>query len=345
MKVGFDNKIGNKLKLHHATYYNVRASHPDVPSSLVQTARDCASEMLKREKFKVLPVKRKYSAIRYNARTFSAHLGKGFVTLATLGRRYKMSIKLPKCYTKYIDWKIRAATLKYDERSKRLVISMIVEQTTPSLRPPTTMLGVDTGILNHAVLSNNKFYSSSQIRSVKGRYQHLRAELQAKGTRSAKRKLKKIGNREQRFMRDVNRQVAKWIVNQPFDAIAIENLSVVRTKSLGKKFNRMLGKWAFGQLQSFIKERAEEQGKQIFEIDARYTSQGCSKCGRIHKSNRKRHDYTCDKCGFHIHADLNASRNIASRGISMAGRLSVNQPNVASEKSVSYKPRALVRGH
>jgi len=326
--VGFEAKVVNKFKLHHLTYYPIRERYPGIPASLVTTARDNASEMLKREKLQRLPRKRRWTAIRYNQRTFTSRISTGCVTLASMHGRVTLPVIIPEYFHKYIDWKAISAKLSFD--GIHLVLGIVVEERTPSVRPLDTVLGVDTGIINHAVLSNNKFYRSNDIRAVKGRYQHLRGELQAKGTRSARRKLKRLAGKEKRFMADVNHQVANWIVEQPFDAVALEKLSVRREKRLGTRFNRALGNWPFGQMQGFIEYKAEALGKSVIYIDARYTSQKCSRCGSIDKRSRKGLQYRCTGCGFELHADLNASRNIASLGIAEAGRLSVNQPNVAS---------------
>jgi putative transposase len=61
--VGFKAGVVNKLKLHHLTYYPVRERYPGIPASLVTTARDNASEMLKREKLARLPVNQPNVAI------------------------------------------------------------------------------------------------------------------------------------------------------------------------------------------------------------------------------------------------------------------------------------------
>jgi transposase len=226
--VGFHARVVNKLKLHHLTYYPTRERYPGIPSSLVCTARDTASEMLKRERLERLPTKKKWSAIRYNQRTFTPELGRGFVTLSSMTGRVKLDVSVPKYFQQYIGWKGVSAKLSFN--GTKLVLGIVVEERTPSVRPPTAVLGVDNGILNHAVLSNNKFYASDHIRAVKGRYLYLRGKLQAKGTRSAKRKLKRLAKKEKRFMADVNHKVANWIVAQPLDAIALEKLGIRKGK-------------------------------------------------------------------------------------------------------------------
>ena len=78
-------------------------------------------------------------------------------------------------------------------------------------------------------------------------------------------------------------------------------------------------------------------GKSVVTIDPRYTSQKCSVCGHIQKGNRKGHSFKCVKCGFQIHADLNAARNIAVLGISGNGRLPVTQPYIACDEVEAVK--------
>ncbi|MGC8585449.1 MAG: transposase, partial [Thermoplasmata archaeon] len=86
------------------------------------------------------------------------------------------------------------------------------------------VLGIDRGIKNIAVLSNNIFFNSKHLREVKGRYQYLKRRLQHLGTRSAKRKLRKISGRERRFVRDVNHVISKKIVSLPYDIFALKSL-------------------------------------------------------------------------------------------------------------------------
>jgi IS605 OrfB family transposase len=241
-----------------------------MPSNLVCAARDAASEMLNREKLERLPLKPLHTAIRYDVRTFTCFLKRGYATLSSIEGRIQVPIDLPGYFQRYLDWEPVGARLAFD--GVHLVLGIIVEPMTPTVRPATTVLGVDAGMINHAVRSNNKFHNSDHIHEVKGRYQHLRGELQAKGTRSAKRKLKRLAKKEYRFMADMNHQVAKWIVNQPFDAVAVEKLTGIKAKKHVKAHNRRLGKWAFAQLQELIKHNAERVGKAVLLVKPNYTS-------------------------------------------------------------------------
>src|SRR3990167_79271 len=75
LKLGYANRTWSKKKLQVLGYYEARAKWPKLQSSLVQGARDCAANMLKREKCERLLSKKLDSAARFNQRTFKAFLG------------------------------------------------------------------------------------------------------------------------------------------------------------------------------------------------------------------------------------------------------------------------------
>lgn len=93
--------------------------------------------------------------------------------------------------------------------------------------------------------------------------------------------------------------------------VKLENLkNIRRTVKSSKKADRNLNSWAFYELQQFIEYKAKLAGMDVVYVNPQYTSQKCSKCGVVEKSNRQRNLYSCS-CGSNIHADLNAARNIA----------------------------------
>jgi putative transposase len=58
---------------------------------------------------------------------------------------------------------------------------------------------------------------------------------------------------------------------------------------------------------------SEEKGFHIQKVNPSYTSQQCSSCGLIDKSNRNGENYKCG-CGTEMDADINAAKNILQRG-------------------------------
>ena len=111
----------------------------------------------------------------------------------------------------------------------------------------------------------NTFYSSKNINNRRARYAYLRKELQSKGTRSAKRKLKRLSGRERRFVTDVNHCISKQIVNAEYTVFALEDLSKIRVqKRRGKEFDRKLNNWSFYLLEQFLGYKAEVPWKACF---------------------------------------------------------------------------------
>jgi putative transposase len=329
-RYGFEHKTHSKVSIHHATYKDIRERYPELPSSLVQGARDVACEALKGVKLKRLPVANPFSSIRYNQRVITYFLKHGKVSIATINGRIKATFNIPEYFKEYVNWEVRSSTLKYDVKKDVFFLHVVFRKESP--KPSgNKVLGIDRGIVNIAVCSNNSFFNGKHIKNVRGKYAFLRKKLQSTGTKSAKRLLRKISRKENGFGTDTNHCISKNIVNMPYDIFALEDLTSIRVQSRkGKNFNRKLNSWAFYQLAQFIEYKAEALGKSVIYVDPRYSSQKCSKCGDIRKSNRNGSSYHCKACGFQIHADLNASRNIAQAGISCLSRLSVNQPNVAT---------------
>ena len=346
---GSQAKTFNKNKLNRETYRRVRAAVPNLPSALVQTARDEASEMLKRNRFTRTLKKR--LTIRYDKRTFKFYPESRRVSLTTVFGRLNFNFKH---YPHLSRWKGEYTNAQLLIRGKmRIFLNVQVEvpDVASDVSEDSAVLGIDRGIRNIVACSDNSFFNSKHLRAVKGRYQYLRHRLQHVGTRSAKRKLKLLAGGERRFVLNVNHQISKAIVLKPFNIFAVEQLIDLKKKRNGKRFNSKLGSWSFAQLQYLLQYKAEEAGKMVVTVNPRHTSQRCSRCGYTDRSNRNGAWFKCGNCGFELDADLNASRNIALLGRSQLSRLFVNAPNVAPDEPIptgmvddSYKPTPLRDG-
>ena len=62
-----------------------------------------------------------------------------------------------------------------------------------------------------------------------------------------------------------------------------------------------------------MEKLSEIKGFEIKKVEPAYTSQTCSKCKVVNKSNRNGEIYQCT-CGLLIDADTNAAINILHRG-------------------------------
>ena len=192
-------------------------------------------------------------------------------------------------------------------------------------------LGVDLGVTNLAVDSDGEVHKASQINNVRNRHRRLRAKLQAKGTRSAKRKLKRLSGKEHRFAKDTNHCISKKLVAKAKDtnqAIALEDLGGICERVTVRRAQRAtLHSWAFYQLRSFVTYKAKRVGVPVFLVDPRNTSRTCPACGHVDKANRPSQSrFSCVVCGFAGLADHIAADNIGRRA-------AVNPPIVARDEA------------
>ena len=132
--------------------------------------------------------------------------------------------------------------------------------------------------------------------------------------------------------------------------LLVEDLKGIRKqKSKGKVLNKWLSNWSFWQLEQLLGYKAEAVGKKIVKVDARYTSQKCSNCSQIEKKNRNGSHYTCDRCGYREHADVNAAKNIRNNLISAAEKKAEQAmcqlAECAATSVAGASPVALARGN
>jgi IS605 OrfB family transposase len=336
------NHTYNKSKAHEALYAQLRQLYPDIPSALIQSVRDTALEAVKATKFERCPRQKPTSSLRYDKRTMTL---RGYqLTLSCIGARAKTILSVPDYFREIFEtWDFKGATLVYRRHKRQLWVQLVFECPTPEKQLKGETQGIDRGLYHLAVTSDGQTHSNAKVRSVQRRYLYNRRTLQAKGTRSAKRRLRAMSGREQRFSRDVNHVVTKRLAQQPdVTTFALEDLSGIRNQRRGKKMNKWLGSWPFYQFETLLTYKAEALGKQVVFVDARYTSQKCSQCGHSYKGNRQHSRFHCVRCGFRCHADVNAATNIrdtyllstAERSVEQAA---VNQPNATNLGSVASR--------
>ncbi|MBD3229129.1 MAG: IS200/IS605 family element transposase accessory protein TnpB, partial [Candidatus Lokiarchaeota archaeon] len=226
------------------------------------------------------------------------------------------------------EWDIKSAilTIRYDGIVfLNIAIEQEIEET--SFLNNDGVVGVDLGI-NFVVVATDTgdtsdFYGGGKIKYFRWLYAKHRKDVQSKGTKSAKRFLKRIRRKERRLMTEYNHIISKQIVANAlkrFESpiIAMEDLKGIRKNSnKNKKYNRMLNSWSYYQLQQFIEYKALERGIPVVYVDPKYTGQICPKCGHKEKSNRNRkiHRFKCNKCRYETNDDRSASMDIRDRAI------------------------------
>jgi len=338
-KIGFDSKDTNGVSLHHKTYQECRKT---LPSQLSISARTKATETLKSVQAIIKKGKKatcpqsKQTAIRYDANCYSLWLNKKLITISTVEGRKKLNLIIPKYFEQYLTWKYTTADLFV--KNGKVFLHVVFEKEIADIPSNNQFIGIDRGINKIAVLSTNKFFDGKKIKTISRRYEKIRSMLQSK-KHSGKRHLRKVRSKEQRFRRDANHCITKQIINSidSGSTIILENLKGIRNAKARKEQRKELNKWNFFQFEQFLKYKAMAKGIRIEYTPARYTSQKCSRCGTILKSNRKSQSvYLCKHCSFSLNADLNASRNIRQNYLD-----SITYPSSGSANN-HYAPSTLL---
>lgn len=311
----FKNKVFGQFALHRPTYWEVKSRF----KLSAQMATRCIAKVADSYKTdkKVQRYFKPHSGQPYDERIFRL-MKNDMVSIWTMNGREKIPFQCGNYQRKLVEKQHGEVDLLFIRGI--FYIAVVCDVDEDALINPQNVLGIDLGVVNLAVSSEGKFYSGKQIDEYQQKMNHRRKNLQKKGTKSAKRKLKKLSGKQKRFQKNENHVISKAIVadaKRLSCAISLENLTGIRDRIKAQKRGRArLHNWAFYQLRQFITYKAKRLGIPVFFIDPRNTSRECPECHHIEKSNRKTRDlFICKSCGFSQPADLIASRNIRDRAL------------------------------
>ena len=230
-------------------------------------------------------------------------------------------ITIPLIYGKYqadrFDVMKGEIDLTYRNGKFYLLCTMDVPENDPIV--PTDYLGVDFGIVNIAADSDGNTYTGATVEQVRRKHHRNRKTLQRKGTKGAKKRLKKLAGREARFRKHENHVISKTVVKLAKGTdrgIVLENLKGINGRTTVRRSDRARHfRWSFSQLRSFIEYKAKLVGVPVIAVDPRNTSRTCNICGHCEKANRTSQAiFLCKSCGYSVNADFNAARNLAGLG-------------------------------
>jgi putative transposase len=324
--VCWNEGITNTNTAHHRVYGETR-SHYELGAQLAVCTRAKAVEAVKAARTQeeqrepdakpvTCPQFGPRGSIRYDARSYRL-MSLDRVSLNTLhGRVICRLLPGKRQHDMLVDplWKIGGADLVW--RRGTYYLNVTQNREAPPLSETVDKIGIDLGIVNLATDSTGQTFTGSHVHRVRMRYHKRRQELQRVGTRSAKRRLKKMSGREKRFQKDTNHCIAKTLVQKATrtrKALALEDLTGIRERVTVRRENCYeRHSWAFYQLRMYIAYKAAWAGIEVKFVDPRNTSRTCSACGHCEKANRQTQaSFLCQQCGFCCHADVNAAINIS----------------------------------
>ncbi len=300
----------------HKAQYNALRTEFRLPAQIAVRVIAKVSDAYKLDK-QIMRTFRTHGSIAYDARILTWRTEKQFVTISSLTGREKISYVCGQMQKQLLAHQQGETDLVYRDGQFYLLTTCNVIE--PEPQDVEDALGVDMGIANLATDSDGNPYSGKTVNALRKRHRNLRAKLQRKQSRSAKRLLKYRRLKEQRFASDVNHCISKKLVSLAKGknrAISLEDLQGIRSRTTVRRQQRAAHhSWSFYQLRSFVEYKAQLAGIPVFAVDPRYTSQRCNVCGHTEKANRpNQYTFCCKSCGNSAHADCNAACSLRDMG-------------------------------
>ena len=302
----------NKVKVQHACYAEVRTRFGLSANLAIRAiARICAALKVKSKAHSTFEP----TSIDYDQRILSFREWDWTFSLTLLHSRERFTTALGDYQRGRLQGKTPTSATLVKRRDGTFFLHVQIKRTAPVPYTPTDTLGVDLGRRRVAVDSDATVHEAAEVNALRSHYPKVRRSLQRKGTKEAKRLLKRLSGRERRHMRAINHRISKQLVETAQTTgrqIALEDLTGIRQRTRVHKPQRYCHhSWSFYQLRQFVAYKAQVAGVPLVLVDPAYTSKTCHLCGHCgHRSGLK---FLCTTCGV-FDADVNGAKNIAARG-------------------------------
>lgn len=344
---------GGRLKpLHDKCYYKIKEQFPTLPSQfIIKMEQDVIStyKTIKSNKHKLeSPAIKKNLSIQLDKRIHK-WIDKNHIKITTLNKQAICSFNIYDKLKEMDFKKLKDPKLFY--RNGQFYLSLVFDNNT-EFTDNNKILGIDLGLKRIATLSNGTIYNGNEFNRIKRKIRWNKRKLQSKKNKShsSRIKLKSLRKKEANFSKDYIHNLTKnIIVNNPENILVMEDLSKIKVKNRGKKFNNRLSQIPFFNFRTILTYKAQLYGKVVETVNPAYTSQidhrnltcGTRKGCRYYGSD-----------GTVLDADVNAAINIGNRykenksltkhsvscSNALDGQVTVNSPIVGINSS---KPKRL----
>ncbi|HET7324182.1 MAG TPA: transposase [Halococcus sp.] len=249
------------------------------------------------------------------------------VSLSTLEGRIVCPFVLPSDsptpYERYVldeGYEFRQSTVRYVRETDEFYLHLTTRRYDGDNADGTTdtehrsVLGIDLGVNSLAVASTGTFWQGDDYDHWIREFEQRRAKMQQRGGQDAHEALLRLGRREQAWRKQYIHILAHDIVNEAVETgcstVVFEKLDGIRKRLPWAKWHHI---WAFRRLFEYVGYKAPERGVTVEQVEPNHTSQRCSRCGFTHEDNRDGNGFACLSCGYELHADYNAAKNIGLR--------------------------------
>jgi IS605 OrfB family transposase len=332
----FEHKNLSISFVHKDFYYFYKTQNPDIPTQLIcEAERFCraAYQSIKSNKHKITkPIVKKRLSVQFDQRSCSIKNQKLYLCSTEQRKQIPVSFELyPKLQHLLENYHYTPPKVNYT--NGEFWCSLYFQIPSKPVYGEELAVGIDRGYVNIAATSEGIIYKDKQYLKERRKLRYLKRQLQSKGTKSSRKKLKRIRNKERNHSLNMTHNLTKKLITDTkANVLVLENLKVQKLKSKSYKQNRA-SQIPMSALFSILSYKALLHGKKVITVSAHYTSQIDHRTGL--KDGKRLGGRYYGKDGKVLHADINAACNIALRSklpcsISnyYAGQAVVNQPIV-----------------
>lgn len=207
------------------------------------------------------------TSIDYDQRIFRFRQSDWTVSLTLLGGAKRFRLVIGDYQRHLLAGTTPSSATLVRRRNGTLYLQIAVEQVVRPIHTPQGFLGVDLGLRNLATLSTGERFGGADADHIRDRYLKLRSALQKKGTKGAKRLLRRLSGREKRYMMWLNHTMSARIVRFAKHhrlALVVEDLKGIQGGKRAQRAQRARRhRWAFRQLRAFLGYKSLRDGAAI----------------------------------------------------------------------------------
>nr|WP_145405624.1 RNA-guided endonuclease TnpB family protein [Paenibacillus xylanexedens] len=286
-----------------------------VKNQAIKDANSVFSTKVKKSKYAIIPTLKKPICV-WNNQNYSFDFTHISIPFLVEGKSRRVKIRalfIGKDHRNVDLLKHKRGTLRVTKSSGKWVAQIAVTLPTTE-KTGMRILGVDLGLKVPAVAITDddqvRFFGNGRENKYKKRkFRSVRKKL---GKQKKVNAIRKLDDKEQRWMKDkdhkVSREIVHFAVENKISVIRLEQLTNIRqTTRTSRKNEKNLHTWSFYRLAQFIEYKANIAGIKVEYVNPAYTSQTCPECSTKNKAQDRR--YTCP-CGFKKHRDIVGAMNI-----------------------------------